>query len=97
MTTGAENQIRALVQESGNSDVDVNVYVDIDTKSIAYAILCAMYAKGELSEIALEKAIKKLNQYLNRNQKDTKTAKNACNVKPFSNCFKENNRRKPWI
>jgi len=40
-----KNQLQALIKESGNSDVDVNLQVEIETKSIAYAILCGMYCK----------------------------------------------------
>ena len=70
MDTLNENQIRSLIKNSGNSDVDLNIQIDIETKSIAYAMLCSQFAKGDLSEFELEKAIKKLNEVIERDKKN---------------------------
>lgn len=94
-----ENQLRAVVQESGNSDVDVNIKVEIETKSIAYAILCGMYAKGELTEEGLHAAIHKLNNYLETEKKSRVSNKqvsdNQVKLFPFPNHSEE--KRRIWI
>ena len=52
-----ENELNTLVRHSGNSDVDLTVNIDIDTKGIAYGMLCSLYAKGELTKLEVYKAI----------------------------------------
>ncbi|MBM4762807.1 hypothetical protein [Bacillus sp. B15-48] len=71
MRNPIENKLKTMIEHSGNSDVDLVVNVDIDTKPIAYSILCSLYAKGEISEHELEKAIKKLDSLIERNKKST--------------------------
>ncbi|WP_059103685.1 hypothetical protein [Shouchella shacheensis] len=41
-------ETKALVSESGNSDVDVTV--TIDTTALSYAFACYLYADGRLDE-----------------------------------------------
>ena len=48
MQKPVENKLSTVVGHSGNSDVDLVVNIDIDTKAIAYGVLCSLYAKGEL-------------------------------------------------
>ncbi|MGN7297417.1 hypothetical protein [Ferdinandcohnia sp. SAFN-114] len=50
----------AVVNKSGNSDVDVNVSVDIDTMPIALAILVQSLVKKEITDEEFEIATKKL-------------------------------------
>ena len=64
-----ENKLQSFIKDSGNSDVDVHVEIDIETKSIAYAILFGMFAKGELGEFELERAIRKLDELIERDRK----------------------------
>jgi hypothetical protein len=68
MDTLNESQGKSLIKNSGNSDVDLNIQIDIETKSIAYAMLCSQYAKGDLSEFEFEKAIEKLNEVIERDK-----------------------------
>lgn len=70
-----ENQLQALVGNSGNSDVDLSVQVDVNTKIIAYGMLCSLYAKGEISESELERAISKLDSLVERDENKKKQSK----------------------
>lgn len=63
------NKLSTLVGHSGNSDVDLVVNIDIDTKAIAYGVLCSLYAKGEINEKELEKAIQKLDTLIERDKR----------------------------
>ncbi|WP_033828921.1 hypothetical protein [Bacillus andreraoultii] len=94
-----ESELQAVVQDSGNSDVDVSIIVEIETKSIAYAILCGMYAKGELTEEGLHAAIRKLNHYLKTENKigESKEQVNGNRAKlfPFPNISKD--KRRIWV
>lgn len=67
-----ENKLSTVVGHSGNSDVDLEVNIDIDTKAIAYGMLCSLYAKGDLSEVELEKAIQKLDTFIERDKRKRK-------------------------
>lgn len=62
-----ENRLNTWIDKSGNSDVDL--VVNIETKPIAYSILCGLYAKGEINEIELEKAIQKLDSLIERDKR----------------------------
>ncbi len=64
-----ENKLNTLVEHSGNSDVDLTVNIDIDTKGIAYGMLCSLYAKGELTKLELYKAIQKLDKLIERDKR----------------------------
>lgn len=48
------------VGDSGNSDVDVNVIVKVDTMPIAFAMLCSMWASNQMSDEDFERAVRKL-------------------------------------
>ena len=48
--------IQASVNKSGNSDVDVNVMVEIDMVPVALAFLCLSLVKKEISNEEFEKA-----------------------------------------
>lgn len=71
-----ENNVNSLVGHSGNSDVDLVVNIDIHSKAIAYGMLCSLYAKGEITELELERAIEKLDYLLERDTKRKKSNKN---------------------
>ena len=64
-----ENKLNTLVGHSGNSDVDLTVNIDIDTKGIAYGMLCSLYAKGELTKLELYKAIHRLDKLIERDKR----------------------------
>ncbi|MDM5225668.1 hypothetical protein QUF73_05535 [Cytobacillus sp. NJ13] len=57
-----DNEIRNSVGHSGNSDVDMNIEVKVDTTAIGFAILCSLYATGQLSDLEFRKATKKLEE-----------------------------------
>ena len=65
----SENKLNTLVGHSGNSDVDLTVNIDIDTKGIAYGMLCSLYAKGELTKLELYKAIHRLDKLIERDKR----------------------------
>ena len=67
-----------MVGHSGNSDVDLEVNIDIDTKAIAYGMLCSLYAKGELSEVELENAIQRLDTFIERDKRKRKENNEPC-------------------
>ncbi|WP_142919176.1 hypothetical protein [Peribacillus saganii] len=49
----------SAIGHSGNSNVDVHVSVEVDTRPIAYAMLCALLASNQLSNQQFETAVKK--------------------------------------
>ncbi|PLT31395.1 hypothetical protein [Peribacillus deserti] len=65
--TNAQSQ----VSHSGNSDVDVNLNVQVDTTAIAYALLCSMLATKQMTEKEFDIAVKKL-EGLTDGKKDKK-------------------------
>jgi hypothetical protein len=76
-----ENFSKTVVGHSGNSDVDLTVNIDIDTKSIAFGMLCSLFAKGELSDVELEKGLRKLEELIDRDKRRKKHHSNS-NHKP---------------
>jgi hypothetical protein len=74
--------IEASVNKSGNSDVDVNVIVEIDMIPIALVFLCLSLVKKELSNEEFELATKKLLEKTNK-YRENKKEKNT-NVKYFN-------------
>jgi len=71
-----ENKLNTLVGHSGNSDVDLVVNIDINTKAIAYGMLCSLYAKGELTESQLLRAVGVLDKLIKRDKRRRKSNKN---------------------
>ncbi|MBT2756987.1 hypothetical protein [Mesobacillus foraminis] len=69
-----ENSLQAqtMIGHSGNSDVDIKVNIEIETKAIAYGMLCSLYAKGDLTEQQLEKAISKLDKLIEKDRENKK-------------------------
>ncbi len=68
-----ENKVHSLVGHSGNSDVDLVVNIEIHSKASVYG---SLYAKGEITELELEKAIEKLDYLIERDKKRKKSNKN---------------------
>jgi hypothetical protein len=56
---------KSSIDHSGNSDVDVNVNVQVDTTPIAFAILCSLLATGQFSNEEFELAVRKLEELTN--------------------------------
>ncbi|WP_428912316.1 hypothetical protein [Niallia sp. Krafla_26] len=73
MDPRGRNKLETIIGHSGNSDVDLVVNVDIDTKAIAYGMLCSLYAKGELTEQELERAVRKLDKLIERDNHKKRT------------------------
>lgn len=61
---------KSAVKYSGNSDVDVNVHVD--TKPIAYAMLCTLLASKQISNEEFEEAVSRLDKLTNREKRKMK-------------------------
>ena len=60
---------QAKISHSGNANVDVDVNLIIDTKSIAYALLCSSLAKKELTNDQFEFALNKLAELTSENKR----------------------------
>ncbi|MEK5443690.1 hypothetical protein [Fredinandcohnia sp. FSL W7-1320] len=74
--------IQASVNKSGNSDVDVNVMVEIDMVPVALAFLCLSLVKKEISNEEFEIATKKLLDQTDK-YRENKKRRNS-NVKYFN-------------
>ncbi|WP_100404307.1 hypothetical protein [Bacillus solitudinis] len=98
MQKPVENKLNTMVGHSGNSDVDLTVKVDIDTKAIAYGMICSLYARGDLNELELEKAIQKLDSLIDRDKEKRKLTNNNITVsKPKLFDFPQQNSRRNWF
>jgi hypothetical protein len=80
-----ENFVNLKIEESGNSDVDVNVMVEVDTMPIAFAILIAQWSSRQLSDKDFKRAIQKLEDLTEQHNKNKKTRDNndLSNVRIF--------------
>jgi hypothetical protein len=83
MNKPIENKLNSLIGNSGNSDVDLTVNVDIDVKPIAYGIICSEYAKGNINEQDLERAIQKLDSLIERDKKKRKSGESIPKIYDF--------------
>ncbi|MGG3467533.1 hypothetical protein ABES02_08590 [Neobacillus pocheonensis] len=97
MDKSNENRLKSLVRNSGNSDVDLTVNVDIDTKAIAYGMLCSLYAKGELTELELERAIQKLDRLIERGKRNQNSTTTSSENQSKSFDAPEQTRRRSWF
>lgn len=97
MRKPVENKLNTLIGNSGNSDVDLIVNIDINTKAIAYGIICSLYAKGDLNDIQLEKAIKKLDSLIERDKKRQLNQDSVIESKPKLFDFPQQNKRRKWF
>ncbi|WP_453995849.1 hypothetical protein [Bacillus nitroreducens] len=93
MDRSIQNKLETLINRSGNADVDLVVNIDIDTKAIAYGMLCSLYAKGELTEQELEQAVRKLDMMIER---DRNKKKNNADNRPKLFQFPDSNTRRKW-
>ncbi|MBM6618205.1 hypothetical protein [Bacillus suaedaesalsae] len=57
---------KSNIGQSGNSDVDVNVNIEIETISIAYAMLCSMWARNQMTDVEFERALDKFDELRDR-------------------------------
>jgi hypothetical protein len=85
MERSIENQAKTLIRNSGNSDVDLTVNIEIETKAIAYGMMCSLFAKGELDEIQFDKAVQKFDELMekDKNRKNNKSSPRASTPKIF--------------
>ncbi|PMC33905.1 hypothetical protein CJ195_26165 [Bacillus sp. UMB0899] len=99
MRIPAENILKTVIDNSGNSDVDLVVNIDIETKAIAYGLICSLYAKGDLDDLQLEKAIDKLDSLIERDKKRDQLNQNkVIESKPKLNDYPQSNkRRRSWL
>lgn len=97
MQRPVENKLNTLIGNSGNSDVDLLVSIDIDTKAIAYGLLCGLYAKGEISESELEKGINKLDSLIERDRKRHINNNKITISQPKIFDFPRQTERRKWI
>lgn len=68
---------QASIGHSGNSDVDVHVNIDVDTRPIAYAVLCSLLATKQLSQSEFEIAVKKMEELTGGNSRMRQTINDA--------------------
>ncbi|WP_409305524.1 hypothetical protein [Peribacillus sp. SCS-155] len=60
---------QANVGHSGNSNVDVHVNIEIDTKPVAYAMLCSLLATNAISHDEFNSALRKWEELTDENDK----------------------------
>lgn len=97
MQKPAQNKLNTLIGHSGNSDVDLTVNIDIDTKAIAYGMLCSLYAKGDLNEEELENAIRKLDALIEREKKNQRNKTQVIENRPQPYNYTQQKLRRKWI
>jgi hypothetical protein len=97
--SGGKNDSQSMIGRSGNSDVDINI--EIDTKAIAYAMLCSLYAMDRLDEKQFEKAIKKFESVMSKNDSTKINSRvNESNGKSQPRIFhipEQDSRKRKWI
>lgn len=54
---------QSKVSDSGNSNVDVQIKIDIDVKPIAFAMLYSLLASKQLTDLQFEEALKRLEDF----------------------------------
>jgi hypothetical protein len=60
---------QSQIGHSGNSDVDVNVNIQVDTMPIAFAILCSLLATKQMTNEEFDQAVAKLETLSNHYKK----------------------------
>lgn len=87
----------ANIGHSGNSDVDVHVSIEVDTRPIAYALLCSMLATKQLSQSEFDTAVNKMEE-LTGKKESTKVNNKQGNKKGNSKTPSPGRRKKrSWI
>lgn len=56
------NENNARIGHSGNSDVDIQLNVQVDTRPIAYAILCSLLATKQMTNEEFATAVQKMDE-----------------------------------
>ncbi|PLT35069.1 hypothetical protein [Bacillus sp. V5-8f] len=56
------NENNARIGHSGNSDVDIQLNVQVDTRPIAYAILCSLLATKQMTNEEFSAAVQKMDE-----------------------------------
>ncbi|MEH7354659.1 hypothetical protein V7150_13955 [Neobacillus drentensis] len=54
------NENTNSIGQSGNSDVDIQIDVHVDTTAIAFAILCSLLATKQMNNVEFEEAVERL-------------------------------------
>lgn len=67
-TIKIKNESLNSIGQSGNSDVDVQVDVHVDTTPIAFALLCSMLANKQMNRMEFEQAVRRLERLSVRNE-----------------------------
>ncbi len=67
---------KSQIGHSGNSDVDVEVNVIVDTTALAYAYLCSMLATNKMTNDEFDIALKKLKELTKHKDKKDDRKKN---------------------
>lgn len=72
--------------------------LNIETKALAYGLLCSIYAKGEINEEELEKAVRKLDSLIERdkNKEKRRRENQIVEMRPRNRLYSNHSRRK-WI
>lgn len=83
----------ATIGHSGNSDVDVQVTIEVDTRPIAYALLCSMLATKQLSQSEFETAVKKMEELTGK--KESNYVNKKVGSSPKQGSTEGNTRPKP--
>jgi len=55
-----KNESINSIGQSGNSDVDIQIDVHVDTTAIAFAILCSLLATKQMNNVEFDEAVEKL-------------------------------------
>ncbi|WP_338749218.1 hypothetical protein [Bacillus sp. FJAT-52991] len=76
----------AKVGHSGNSDVDIHIDVEVDTKPVAYAMLCSLLATKQLTTEEFEEALERLQNLIDKDKNTRVEKKNnhSSRVKLFN-------------
>lgn len=91
------NENNAKIGHSGNSDVDIQLNVQVDTRPIAYAILCSLLATKQMTNEEFATAVQKMDELTpyqtnNQVQKEEKLPEKASKEKELE---KNKNKSEP--
>lgn len=64
--------VKSAIKDSGNSDVDVDVNLIVDTTPLAYAIACFLHSTGKISDKEFTHMIKDLKFLIEENKRSPK-------------------------
>lgn len=73
------------VGHSGNSDVDINIDVHVDTTAIAFALLCSLLATKQMSADEFEEAARRLENLTGQKSPISSEGKNDLSKIKFFN------------